>query len=73
MAGKKTPREHHLKIPYHILSIPDSRPDEKLLPARIHSFGEKSRWRNNATLAKIFMTSTRMIKRRLVNSSAKQV
>jgi len=63
--GKKKPTELYLKIPYHILNIPGLGLCEKVLLAHIYSFGVKGCWQSNATLAKIFMTSSRTIKRRL--------
>ncbi len=60
-AGKKMPKELYLKVPYHILNIPDTSLCEKVLLAHIYSFGEKGCWQSNATLAKIFMVCPRTI------------
>ena len=59
--NKKKPKELYLKIPYHILNIPDLGLCEKVLLAHIYSFGEKGCWQSNATLAKIFMVCPRTI------------
>jgi len=59
--GKKEPKELYLKIPYHILNIPDLGLCEKVLLAHIYSFGVKGCWQSNATLAKIFMACPRTI------------
>jgi hypothetical protein len=68
MAAKtKKPKELYLKIPYHILNIEGLGLSEKVLLAHIYSFGEKGCWQSNATLARIFMTSPRTIKRWLAN------
>ncbi len=55
--------EQYLKIPYHILNIETLDLRDKVLLAHIYSFGQKGCWQSNATLAKIFMTSPRTIKR----------
>jgi len=64
--GRPTP-ERYLKIPYYILNIERLGLSEKVLLAHIYSFGEKGCWQSNATLATIFMTSPRTIKRWLAN------
>ena len=61
--AKKKPTELYLKVPYHILNIPGLGLCEKVLLAHIYSFGGKGCWQSNATLAGIFMTSSRTIKR----------
>ncbi len=61
MAKEKKPKESYLKIPYHILNIRNLGLSEKVLLAHIFSFGEKGCWQSNATLAKIFMVTTRTI------------
>jgi hypothetical protein len=61
--SKDTLKEKYLKIPYHILNIENLDLREKVLLAHIYSFGQKGCWQSNATLAKIFMTSPRTIKR----------
>ena len=61
--GEKQPAELYLKIPYHILNLPNLGLCEKVLLAHIYSFGVKGCWQSNATLARIFMTSPRTIKR----------
>ena len=62
-ASKDHWKERYLKIPYHILNIETLDLREKVLLAHIYSFGQKGCWQSNATLAKIFMTSPRTIKR----------
>jgi len=63
--SKKTPdkqqREPYLKIPAHILNLPDIGLCEKVLLAHIYSFGSKGCWQSNKTIAKIFMVSKRTI------------
>jgi len=59
--GNKVPKELYLKIPYHILNIPDLGLCEKVLLAHIYSFGEKGCWQSNSTLGDIFMVCPRTI------------
>lgn len=61
--GKKEPKELYLKIPYHILNIPDINLCEKVLLAHIYSFGEKGCWQSNATLGAMFFVEGRTISR----------
>ena len=61
MTAKKAQKELYLKIPYHILNLRGVGLSEKVLLAHIYSFGVKGCWQSNATLAEIFMTSTRTI------------
>jgi len=75
-AGKGTAKEQYLKIPYHILNIPDLDLCEKVLLAHIYSFGAKGCWQSNATLGKVFMVAPRTIKRwlaRIVRAGLVQV
>ena len=65
----KKQTEPYLKIPGHILNIPEIGLCEKVLLAHIYSFGAKGCWQSNQTLAEIFMTNTRTI-RRWVNKIA---
>lgn len=62
-AEKAKPKEPYLKVPYHILNIRDLGFAEKMLLAHIYSFGEKGCWQSNETLAKIFMTKPRTVRR----------
>lgn len=61
------PKELYLKIPYHILNIPEIGLPEKVLLAHFYSFGKKGCWQSNATLAKMFMTTRRTIGRWIGN------
>ena len=61
--GNKVPKELYLKIPYHILNIPDLGLCEKVLLAHIYSFGEKGCWQSNSTLGEIFFVDGRTISR----------
>ncbi len=60
---KDKPKEQYLKIPYHILNIRDLGLAEKVLLSHIYSFGKKGCWQSNETLARIFMTKPRTVRR----------
>jgi len=62
-AEKARYKEQYLKIPYHILNIRDLGLAEKVLLAHIYSFGKKGCWQSNETLAKVFMTTPRTVRR----------
>ena len=53
----------YLKIPAHILNLPNLALSEKVLLAHIYSFGARGCWQSNATLARVFHTSDRTISR----------
>jgi hypothetical protein len=57
--------QQYLKIPYHILNIPDIGLEEKVLLSHFYSFGPKGCWQSNKTLADLFKISTFTITRRL--------
>jgi len=63
MKKLKTQKEPYLKIPAHVLNLTKIGLCEKVLLAHIYSFGEKGCWQSNETLAEIFMTNTRTIRR----------
>jgi hypothetical protein len=63
MNKQKKLKEPYLKMPAHILNLPQIGLCEKVLLAHIYSFGEKGCWQSNETLAEIFMTNTRTIRR----------
>lgn len=65
MKAKKTQREPYLKIPQHILHIPQLGLPEKVLLGHIYSFGEKGCWQSNQTLAEHLVVSVPMIRRLL--------
>jgi len=58
-------KEPYLKIPAHILNLGQIGSGEKILLAHIHSFGVRSCWQSNQTLAQIYMVSVPTICRRL--------
>ena len=60
---REKPTELYLKVPYHILNIPQLGLSEKVLLAHFYSFGAKGCWQSNATLADVFMTSSGTISR----------
>jgi hypothetical protein len=55
--------EPDLKVPAHILNLPNLALSEKVLLAHIYSFGAKGCWQSNATLARTFHTSDRTVSR----------
>jgi hypothetical protein len=63
MNKQKKLKEPYLKMPAHILNLPQIGLCKKVLLAHIYSFGSKGCWQSNATLAEIFMTNTRTIRR----------
>jgi hypothetical protein len=64
MAKKpEQPKENYLKVPYHILNLPDIGLCEKILLAWVYSFGEKGCWQSNKTLAEHLMVSADTISR----------
>jgi len=60
---KKRKKEHYLKIPNHILNIPNIGIPSKLLLAHLYSFGRKGCWQSNKTLAEMFFVKERTIQR----------
>jgi len=66
MSETKNQKQFYLKIPYEILNLTGIGLCEKVLLAHIYSFGAKGCWQSNKTLAEIFMTSERSIRRWLV-------
>jgi len=69
MPDKKQKTELYLKVPYKILNISGISLAEKLLLAHIYSFGAKGCWQSNKTLAEMFMTRDRTIRRWINNIS----
>jgi hypothetical protein len=63
MKKNKKPREQYLKVPAHILNQTGIGLCQKVLLAHIYSFGQKGCWQSNQTLAEIFMTDTRTVRR----------
>lgn len=62
-AEKTKPKEQYLKIPYHILNIRALGLAEKVLLAHIYGFGKNGCWQSNETLADVFMTNPRTVRR----------
>ncbi len=61
--NQKKEQERYLKIPYRILNIGGLGLCEKVLLAYIYSFGDKGCWQSNATIAKVFFTNPRSVRR----------
>jgi hypothetical protein len=56
-------KEPYLKVPAHILNLPQIGLCEKVLLAHIYSFGQRGCWQSNKTMAQIFMVSACTISR----------